>query len=70
MTFLTYSLLLCLGSHILVDETVLSPGQLSEVGVQNLKALGNIIQWQKLDYDFQFHTTEIHTDLVSILILS
>ena len=56
---------LWLGSHILVDETSLSTGQLNEVGVKNLTALGNIIQWQKLNYDFHYHTVEFLTDLVS-----
>ena len=54
------------GSHVLVDETALSAGQLNQDGVRNLTALGNVIQWQKLNYDFQFHTAEFHTDLVCI----
>ena len=52
------------GSHVLVDETALSAGQLNQDGVKNLTALGNVIQWQKLNYDFLFHTAEFHTDLV------
>lgn len=55
----------CPGSHILVDETALSAGQLNQDGLKNLTTLGNVIQWQKLNYDFLFHTTEFHTDLVS-----
>lgn len=54
-----------LGTEILVDETVLKPGQLSEVGVANLTTLGNLVQWQKLKYDFQFHSAEFDCDLVS-----
>ncbi len=50
---------------MLVDETVLTTGQLTQVGVANLTALGNLIQWQKLSYDFQFHTTEFDCDVVS-----
>ena len=53
------------GTEIVVDETALTPGQLSEVGVANITALGNVIQWQKLGYNFEFHTTEFETDLVS-----
>ena len=49
---------------MLVDETVLTAGQLTQVGVANLTALGNMIQWQKLSYDFQFHTTEFDCDVV------
>ena len=49
---------------MVVDETALIPGQLSEVGVVNLKALGNVIQFQKLSYNFEFHSAEFETDLV------
>lgn len=52
------------GTEILVDETVLTTGQLTQEGVANLKALGNLIQWQRLNYDFQFHTAEFDSDLV------
>ena len=34
-------------------------------GLKNLTALGNVIQWQKLEYDFKFHQLEIETNLVS-----
>lgn len=53
------------GTHLLVDETALEPGRLSEVGVQNLAALGHVIQQQSVTYDFQFHKTEFECDLVS-----
>lgn len=53
------------GTHLLLDETALEPGQLSEVGVRNLAALGHVIQRQTVTYDFQYHTTEFECDLVS-----
>lgn len=49
---------------MLVDETVLTAGQLTQVGVANLTALGNLIQWQRVTYDFQFHSTEFNCDVV------
>lgn len=57
------------GTEVLVDETVLTAGQLTQVGVANLTALGNVIQWQRLSYDFQFHATEFDCDL-PVLVLS
>ena len=54
------------GTHLLVDETALEPGRLSEVGVRNLAALGHVIQHQTVTYDFQFHTTEFECDLVRV----
>jgi len=56
-------------THLIVDETSLTAGQLDANGVGNLTALGNMINWQKLDYDFQFHQLENHTD-VPVIILS
>ncbi len=53
------------GTEVIVDETVLQPGQLSDGGVKNLTALGNVVQWQKVQYDFQYHTSEFECNLVS-----
>ena len=47
-----------------MDETVLSAGHLTEVGVANLKALESVILWQKLSYNFQYHKTDFETNLV------
>jgi len=38
-------------------------------GVANMSALGSVISWQKLDYDFQFHQQPFHTD-IAVLVLS
>lgn len=56
-------------THFIVDETALTAGQLDSKGVQNLTALGNVINWQKIDYDFQYHPIEQHTN-IPVLILS
>lgn len=56
-------------THLLVDETALTSGQLDSKGVHNLTALGNVINWQKIDYDFQYHQIEQHTNL-PVFILS
>ena len=50
-----------------MDETALTPGQLTPEGVANLTALGNVIQWQRLSYDFQFHKADFDCDLVKYL---
>ncbi len=42
----------------------MEPGQLGEGGVRNLTALGNVVQWQKVHYDFQYHTAEFDCNLV------
>ena len=43
------------GIQIILDETVLEPGQLQPNGIENLKSLGNLISWQRLSYDFGFN---------------
>lgn len=42
-------------THLILDETALSTGQLNSTGVQNISALGKLISQQKIDYDFQFY---------------
>ena len=34
-----------------------------------MTALGNVVSWQKLDYDFEFHKQPFHTDM-AVLVLS
>lgn len=34
------------------------------IGVKNLTALSNVVRWQKVDYDFNYHQTEFFCDLV------
>ena len=34
-----------------------------------MTALGNVVSWQKLDYDFEFHRQPFHTD-VAVLVFS
>lgn len=38
-------------------------------GVKNLTALGNVITWQRVDYDFNFHTQAFHCNL-PVLVMS
>lgn len=54
-------------THLVLDETALTAGQLDTQGVQNLTALGNAINWQKVDYDFQYHQLEQFTNIPVII---
>ena len=56
-------------TDIVVDETALEAGQLNGNGVKNVTALGNVISWQKLEYDFNYYKAEFTTNLL-VLILS
>ncbi|CAF0825447.1 unnamed protein product [Brachionus calyciflorus] len=55
--------------HLVIDETVLNAGELKQKGLINLNALKEIVNWQKLNYDFGFHQQEFNTNL-RLLILS
>ncbi|CAH2323274.1 mini-chromosome maintenance complex-binding [Pelobates cultripes] len=63
--------LLQLSSHtnLMVDETVLEQGQLDTAGVHNVTALGNLITWQKVDYDFSYHQMEFPCN-INVLVTS
>ncbi|XP_074964220.1 mini-chromosome maintenance complex-binding protein [Phalacrocorax aristotelis] len=56
-------------TSLVVDETQLEQGQLDTTGVHNVTALGNLITWQKVDYDFSYHQMEFPCN-INILITS
>ncbi|GAQ93090.1 hypothetical protein KFL_012920010 [Klebsormidium nitens] len=60
---------LAAGTVLVVDETALQPGTASATGVRNLQALQHLVEWQKLEYDFQWYTVDVLTD-VPVLALS
>ena len=37
-------------------------------GVTNMTAIGNVISWQKVDYDFNFHQQEFTTNIVALVL--
>lgn len=51
------------GTHLICDENALDAGQLTSTGVDNVKALGTMIQHQSVQYNFGFHQMEFHTDV-------
>ncbi|XP_048747559.2 mini-chromosome maintenance complex-binding protein-like isoform X2 [Ostrea edulis] len=56
-------------TSLVIDETQLQPGQLEATGVKNMTALGNLISWQKVEYDFRFHKQDFLSN-VCVFILS
>ncbi|KAK6932926.1 Mini-chromosome maintenance complex-binding protein [Dillenia turbinata] len=57
------------GSHLTVDETQLREGMLNSVGVENARLLKNLMEFQKVEYDFKFYKMEMAAD-IQVLILS
>jgi len=56
------------GMHLTLDETVMTDGQLKAQGLKNLTALGNLITWQKVEYNL-FQALEFPSE-VCCLVLS
>ncbi|XP_061545683.1 mini-chromosome maintenance complex-binding protein isoform X1 [Phycodurus eques] len=56
-------------TSLFLDETQLEQGQLDTTGVRNVTALGNVISWQKVDYDFNYHQMEFPCN-INVLVTS
>ncbi|XP_063702955.1 mini-chromosome maintenance complex-binding protein [Culicoides brevitarsis] len=56
-------------THLVLDETRLQVGKLEAAGVDALKSIADLINAQRLKYNFQFYEIEFDTD-VPVLILS
>ncbi|KAL1337427.1 hypothetical protein HN51_032095 [Arachis hypogaea] len=65
----TGALQLAEGSHLIVDETKLEAGTLNSLGVENARLLNNLVEWQKVEYDFKYYKMDMTTD-VQLLVLS
>ncbi|XP_038884242.1 mini-chromosome maintenance complex-binding protein [Benincasa hispida] len=57
------------GSHLMIDETQLEVGTLTSLGVENARLLKNLMELQKVEYDFKYYKMDMTTD-VQLLILS
>ncbi|MFS7961045.1 putative mini-chromosome maintenance complex-binding protein [Helianthus anomalus] len=57
------------GSHFTIDETQLQSGTLNSNGIENTRLLKDLMEFQKLEYDFKYYKMQMDTD-VQILILS
>ncbi|GFP86604.1 mini-chromosome maintenance complex-binding protein [Phtheirospermum japonicum] len=57
------------GSHLIIDETPLQTGTLNSTGVENARILNNMMESQKVEYDFTYYKMDMASD-VQLLILS
>ncbi|XP_043251882.1 mini-chromosome maintenance complex-binding protein [Colletes gigas] len=56
-------------THLVIDETELTVGQVSEAGRENYNTICELINFQRVMYDFKFYKMEYETD-IPVLILS
>ncbi|OVA19671.1 Mini-chromosome maintenance complex-binding protein [Macleaya cordata] len=57
------------GTHLTLDETQLNAGILNSTGIENVRLLKNLMDLQKVEYDFEYYKLEMSSD-VQLLILS
>ncbi|CAA0837963.1 Mini-chromosome maintenance complex-binding protein [Striga hermonthica] len=57
------------GSHVIIDETLLQTGILNSTGVENARILKNMMELQKVEYDFTYYKMEMAAN-IQLLILS
>ncbi len=62
--------MVAIGTHLIVDETVMKPGQLDKEGVANIAALGGVVQSQRVKYDFKYYQQEFDCDLVILIAIN
>ncbi|CAK9827937.1 Mini-chromosome maintenance complex-binding protein [Anthophora retusa] len=56
-------------THLVIDETGLTIGKISQAGRENYNALCDLVNFQKVTYDFKFYKMDYETD-IPVLILS
>lgn len=56
-------------THFVLDETKLTPGKLNAAGINNIKAISDVIKNQSIAYDFKYYPLEFNCD-IPFLILS
>lgn len=65
----TGALQLASGTHLTIDETQLKAGTLNSTGIHNVQIFRNLLEWQKVEYDFQYYTMDMPAD-IQVLVLS
>ena len=50
------------GTLVVLDETMLQSGKLTEKGQRNLQHIRDLVQWQRVSYDFAYHESEFSAD--------
>ncbi|OAD57260.1 Mini-chromosome maintenance complex-binding protein, partial [Eufriesea mexicana] len=56
-------------THLVIDETGLTTGKMTQIGRENYNAICDLVNFQKVTYDFTFYKMEYETD-IPVLILS
>ncbi|WOL14780.1 mini-chromosome maintenance complex-binding protein [Canna indica] len=57
------------GTHLTIDETCMQSGNLNSKGVENARLLKHLLEYQKVEYEFEYYKLEMVAD-VQLLVLS
>ncbi|KAF5281090.1 hypothetical protein FQA39_LY17896 [Lamprigera yunnana] len=55
-------------THLILDETKLTTGRLTEKGLKAYNALSDAIKFQKITYDFNYYPVEFNCDIAFLVI--
>jgi len=56
------------GTILIIDETELSVGKANQIGLEKLGALYQLLNWQKLDYNFEHFSCDFATDIPTVIL--
>ena len=56
------------GTLLLIDESTMQEGQLKEKGIDNIRALSNMLTTRKLTYTFPYNSLEMDTDVHCVVV--
>ena len=56
------------GTLLILDETKLTQGKLTEIGTQNIGHLVKLIEQQKVSFDYQFYQKDFDVKINTIII--
>ena len=63
-----WPLQLAASTILLLDETMLEAGTLTQIGIRNVESLKSLSTLQDLEYDFQYHQMRIPVDIPLIVL--
>ncbi|XP_020575358.1 mini-chromosome maintenance complex-binding protein [Phalaenopsis equestris] len=55
------------GTHLTVDETHLQAGPLNSLGFENARLLKHLMEWQTVEYDFEYYKIEMAADIQMLI---
>lgn len=55
-------------SNLLIDESNIQQGTIFELGLNNVKSIGSLIEEQQISYDFQYYSQDLPTNVACLIV--